>query len=141
MRNGTIDLSSGRWHWTLIPQWTGATIVFQHRDRVHDEMRSWTPEHELTDEQARELAADAVERTWMDVDGLKWRVSLDFPSDWRREARGLDAEEPSMWLVFQRGGLKKTVRVAEGTHLGELSHNELKLLLENAFRPNSGYTP
>ena len=136
MRSGTVELSSGRWHWTLVPQWTGATIVFQHRERVHDEMRSWTPNQEVEAEDAVELALDALERTWMDVDGLKWRLSLELPSDWRREAHGL-AKDNSMWLVFKRGGIRKAVRMPEGSHLGDLSHPELRKLLEEAYSSGS----
>lgn len=135
MRSGTVELPSGRWHWTLLPQWTGATIVFQHRDRVHDEMRNWTPQQEVTEEEALELAVEALERTWVDVDGLKWRLSLEFPSDWRSDLPGEASGRSSMWLAFKRGGLKKMVGIPEGVHLGVLSHTELKALLELACSP------
>ena len=137
MRSGTVELPSGRWHWTLLPQWTGATVVFQHRDRPHDEMRNWTPQQEVTEEEALELAVEALERTWMDVDGLKWRLSLELPSDWRSEVRGQSQAGASMWLAFKRGGVKKTVSIPDGVHLGVLSHAELKELLERACAPSS----
>lgn len=136
MRSGTIELGSGRWHWTLLPQWTGATIVFQHRDRVHDEMRSWTPHREIEPEEAQELGAEALERTWMDVDGLKWRLSLELPSDWQRGARGSE-DRDAMWLLFKRGGLRRSVQMPAGRRLGDLSHVELKRLLEEAYSSGS----
>lgn len=132
MRSGTVELPSGRWHWTLLPQWTGATIIFQHRDRVHDEMRSWTPDHELTEDEARELAADALERTWMDVDGLRWRLSIEMPTAWRNETRGTHPGADSSWLVFKRGAVRKPIGLPEGSRLGDLSHPHLKALLEQA---------
>lgn len=141
MRSGTVELPSGRWHWTLLPQWTGATIVFQHRDRAHDEMRSWTPQKEVTEEEALELGVEALERTWVDVDGLKWRLSLELPSDWRNEVRGGSGSGSTMWLAFKRGGLKKTVGLPEGVHLGMLTHTELKALLETACAPGHEVSP
>lgn len=139
MRSGTIELPSGRWHWTLLPQWTGATIIFQHRDRVHDEMRSWTPDHELTEQEARELAADALERTWTDVDGLRWRLSMELPTDRRNETRGTHSDANASWLVFKRGAIRKSVALGEGSRLGDLSHYQLKELLESAVNAGSGY--
>lgn len=140
MRSGTIELQSGRWHWTLLPQWTGATVVFQHRDRVHDEMRSWTAEKELTQSEARELAVDAIERVWADMDGLKWRISIELPSDWRRRENGRsEASERSNWLVFKRGGLKQAVALSEDTHLGDLSHSQLSDLLKQSAPSRSDF--
>jgi hypothetical protein len=133
MRSGTIDLASGRWHWTLLPQWTGATVVFQHRDRVHDEMRSWTPEMELTDDEARELALDALERVWADVDGLKWRLSIELPSDWRYRGQS-EGDDASLWLIFKRGGVRRMVAIPASSRIGDLTHTELLSLLDLASR-------
>lgn len=135
MRSGTIDLASGRWNWTLLPQWTGATVVFQHRDRLHDEMRSWTPEMELTELEARELALDALERVWADMDGLKWRLSIELPSYWRHSGQG-DGDESSLWLIFKRGGVRRVVSIPSSCRIGELTHTELISLLDQASRTN-----
>jgi hypothetical protein len=63
MRNGSIELESGRWYWMLQPQWSGASLVFQHCRRVHDRMRSWTPKQDLTVKEVTDLALDPLERT------------------------------------------------------------------------------
>lgn len=130
-RSGTIQLDSGRWHWTLLPRWTGATIVFQHRERLHDEMRSWTPEQELSEDEARELAVDALERTWVDKDGLKWRLSMEIPSSWRNPGDEVSALS-GMVLVFKRGGFRRSVPMPEDASMGHLSHGDLTRLLEEA---------
>lgn len=134
MRSGTIELPSGRWHWTLIPQWGGSTVIYQHGSRLHDEMRNWTSDSALTIEQAIEFGRDPLERKWTDVDGLRWRLSIELPSHWRRKGRGIAFRgEGTLWLVFNRGGLKKAVDVSPDTHLGDLEHLELRDLLDRAF--------
>jgi hypothetical protein len=130
MQSGTIEIRSGRWHWTIIPQWTGSTVVYQHRDRVHDEMRSWVQEVELTPRQALELAIEPLERTWMDGDGLKWRLSLELPSGWRNEPRPSGSSSQSMSLMFKRGGFRRSTEVPDSSRLGTLTHNELRTLLD-----------
>jgi hypothetical protein len=140
MRNGSIALPSGGWHWTILRQWTGSTVLYQHRERIYDEMRNWTPEQELTEAQAEELAKDPLERVWVDVDGLRWRLSIELPSTWLTEARrsGGKDDEGSLWLVFRRGGTRRMVEVPATAHLGEFSHNQLIKLLERAFSSGAG---
>ncbi|MEX2582599.1 MAG: hypothetical protein WD766_04975 [Gemmatimonadota bacterium] len=97
-------------------------------------MRNWTPEPELTEEQAGVLAKDPLERIWADMDGLKWRLSIELPSTWRDEARGIRTQEVgSLWLVFRRGGMSRSAEVPSTAHLGEFSHSELRELLDQAF--------
>ncbi|MEX2572151.1 MAG: hypothetical protein WD737_12695 [Gemmatimonadota bacterium] len=134
MRSGTVNLASGRWHWTLRRQWTGTTLTFQHGERSHDEMRTWASEVELTEEQVVELGREPLERTWMDVDGLKWRLSLELPTGWQRAMveQGEDARASSVWLVFRRGGLRRAADVSERARLGDFTHAELRHLLEQA---------
>src|SRR5690606_31080263 len=118
MRSGTIELTSGRWDWTLLPQWAGSTVVFQHRNRILDEMRNWIPDREVTPEQVQELALDPLERVWTDVDGLRWRISMELPTRWRREVRAAGEQNGEwMWLVFRRGGVRQLVSVPAITHL------------------------
>ena len=134
MQSGTIELESGKWHWTIIPQWTGSTVVYQHRERVHDEMRSWVQELELTSEEAHKLALDPLERTWMDADGLKWRLTLELPVGWRRLGSSSGGECPGMSLIFKRGGIRRVAEVPGSTKLGGLSNKQLRGLLEEASR-------
>lgn len=138
MRSGSLELASGRWDWTVVSQWTGSTLIFQHRDRISDEMRSWTPDTEVTDAQVRSLAVDAIERTWVDVDGFKWRLSIELPRRWQVEGDGCNPDiEIGSWLVFKRGGVRKMTPLTSEQHLGELSHADLAALLEQAHASTS----
>lgn len=138
MRSGSLELASGRWDWTVVAQWTGSTLIFQHRHRINDEMRSWSPAAEVTESEVRELAIDAVERTWLDVDGLKWRLSVELPRQWQvAEEREKAAGELGAWLVFKRGGVRKMAALTPEQHLGELSHSELSQLLDQAHASTS----
>lgn len=126
MQDGKVQLSSGTWDWKARPQQTGATVTFQHRDRQQDEMRTWSPDLDLSQERVRELALEPVERLWLDPDGILWSIHVGLPSDW---ARRDDAKEQSLRLVFSCGSLRKVVPVPVETKLGELSHFELAKML------------
>lgn len=126
MRDGKIQLSSGTWDWRLSPQQDGATVTFQHRQRPQDEMRTWTPEFDLSVDRVLELALEPVERLWLDPDGFLWSIYVELPSDWGRSTT--PAKESALRLVFSCGSMRKTVPVTGETKLGELSHFELTKL-------------
>jgi hypothetical protein len=131
MSSGTIELPSGRWYWSVNPQWRGATVVFRHRDRLDDEMRSWTPGECLTALEALQLGREPLERVWVDVDGLSWKLSMDVPRDWRSEKPGSAVVRMRhCGLVFRRGSLRRIVEVPESPLLGEYTHSELGAQLE-----------
>src|SRR5690606_20997055 len=87
-----------------------------------------------TPEQVQELALDPLERVWTDVDGLRWRISMELPTRWRREVRAAGEQNGEwMWLVFRRGGVRQLVSVPAITHLGEWTHSQLCGFLDQAF--------
>lgn len=109
--------------------------MFQHRDRVHDELRTWTPADDLSEGEARDLALDALERIWADVDDLKWRLSIELPSDWRHRG-GADTAEASVWLIFRRGRVRRIIAIPEKSRIGDLTHADLSSYLEQASCTN-----
>lgn len=125
MQQGSIKLSSGPWDWRLRPQQSGSAVVFHHRQRSQDEMRTWAPETALSASRARELALDPVERLWLDADGLLWNIHVELPSDWARSHSG---QEGALRLVFTCGSNQKSIWVPEDTRLGELAHFDLSRL-------------
>ena len=126
MQQGTIRLRSGPWDWRVSPQTSGASVVFQHRQRSRDEMRTWASEMEMNDSRAHELALDPVERTWVDADGLAWTIRVELPTDWARDHTG---HEGGLRLEFSCGTTRKSFWVPGDTRLGELTHFELSRLL------------
>ena len=137
MQHGKVKLPSGTWDWRLRPQHDGAAVTFQHRDRIRDEMRTWTSELELTEERARELGSEPVERVWVDADGFAWTIHVELPSDWGSESR--DGKESVLRLVFTCGSLRRTAQVPKETRLGDLRHFDLTRLIAAAsqFSPLS----
>lgn len=129
-QDGRVKLESGLWDWRIRQQPSGSMVVFTHRDRPRDEMRTWTSEEEITPERALELAAEPVERLWVDADGLLWSIVLDLPSDWGR-ARIPHAEQ-AVNLVFTCGGWRKVVIAPADTKLGEISSFDLGRMFRTA---------
>ncbi len=132
MRDGTIEIESGRWSWSLVPRWRGGTVLFRRPEKPGDEMRAWVPKRRVSEAEVRGLARDPLERIWVDVDGLAWRVSLESPLAWRRWA-GSGPGEEGVCLVFRRGGIRLMIPVGERPHLGALTSAELRLLFEQAL--------
>ena len=127
-RQGTVQLRSGRWSWLVRERNSGAAVVFHHRDRPMDELRTWIPEGELSVARATELALDPVERLWLDADGILWSIRTDFPAGW---ARAEEDDARTIRLIFRYHGLQKVFPVPADTRLGELTHSELTRLLRS----------
>lgn len=128
-RQGSVQLRSGRWSWLIREQVTGASVVFHHRDRPLDELRTWIPESELSVARATELALDPVERIWQDGDGILWTIRTEFPADWARDAG--DGSR-MIRLAFTYHGLRKAFPVSADTRLGDLTHSELARLFDGS---------
>lgn len=128
--HGSIELRSGRWDWSVRPQSSGVAVVFQHRNRHGDELRTWAPDPDVTKESAADLAVQPLERRWTDADGLVWTITVDLPSDWGRSSSSKN--ERSLSLVFSIGSMMRTTTVPEDCRIGELTHSELSTLLKGA---------
>lgn len=123
---GTVVLRSGIWRWELHPAPNGTSVDYRHLRRHRDELHSWVADPAtLTQESLTALARDPVTRTWVDVVGLRWELSIE-------KKRSLQGESDSAWLIFERGTSQWAVSVSSALHLGELTHGELQQLLELA---------
>ncbi|MEX2570943.1 MAG: hypothetical protein WD737_06530 [Gemmatimonadota bacterium] len=120
---GTVRLRSGQWDWTLRPQRAGVAVVYHHRRRVSDELRAWSPEAELTQDGAADLALDPLERIWSDPDGIVWRIHVELPSDWGRQKSGNGKE--TVLLVFSYGTITRMISVPADLRVGDLTNLEL----------------
>jgi hypothetical protein len=129
MSNGTIQIRSGRWDWTVRAQASGAAVVFHHRNRMHDELRTWSSDPELDNGKAEELAHHPIERVWADADGIAWSITVEMPTGWRR---GETSEDRMVWLLFIAGSSRRQVLIPESTALGDLTHAELSDLFRKA---------
>ena len=127
-QHGSVQLRSGQWEWSVWPQAAGAPIIFRHRDRLEDELRSWTSSTDVTPRLAEELASQPLERRWTDADGLVWTLRLKFPAEWGREERS----PAEIDLVFRLGTLMRVAQVPADCRLGELTHHELSALFRDA---------
>lgn len=124
MTSGSVELQSGRWYWRVEQQARGATVVFRHRDRAADEMRTWIPVVDLMLTEAKENARDPVSRTWGDGFGARWRLRL-MPAV-RSSGDGLSPHrDDDMWLIFEGVCSQRRVLVAGDTRLGDLTHSDL----------------
>ncbi|MEX2582971.1 MAG: hypothetical protein WD766_06845 [Gemmatimonadota bacterium] len=129
-QHGSVQLRSGRWDWSVRPQHSGVAVVYQHRSRHGDELRTWAPDPDVTPDRAADLALQPIERRWVDPDGLSWTITVDLPSDWARPDRSDD--ERSLNLVFSIGSLVRKAQVPASCRVGELTHMELADLLREA---------
>jgi hypothetical protein len=135
-RSGIVELLSGRWEWSLVDARQGSTVVFRHSGRWGDEMRNWVPTRDLTGDEAREAAEDAVLRFWTAPGGTRWSLTLEpiWACDLSQDV-GLPADaREDTWLVFASSWKKVRVPVPGATQLGGLSGDVLSRLLrtENA---------
>lgn len=128
-KHGTVQLKSGKWDWTLREQASGAAVIFQHRERQKDQMRSWSPDTELDD--ARALALEPIERFWADSDGLVWTIRVILPTDWARPDRA--PEERAMRLTFTYGTITRSASIPFDSKAGELTHSQLIALFNDSL--------
>lgn len=119
-RSGAVHLKSGRWDWTVRTGGSGTVVVFRHRQRSREEMRSFSIGTDLTGAEVQEIAECPSMRTWHDVGGGRWEVRLEEPTTSRRGETG-----SSVWLVFQKGPHRRASLIPRETRLGELTFSEL----------------
>lgn len=130
-KHGTVQLRSGKWDWTAREQSSGAAVVFQHRDRQNDQLRTWSPEAELDQTRAHALALEPVERLWADPDGLVWVLRVELPTDWARADRA--PEDRAMRLNFSYGSITRSASIPFNTRIGELTHLDLIALFRDSL--------
>lgn len=109
-------------------RWEGALVVFRHRSRPYDEMRSWAQDADLSAEDALGLALEPALRVWRDGWGRRWDVSWQrIPSSFRGNGTGATGGEGE--LLFKSGVNKYFVPVVNARHLGHYSAEEFTVLL------------
>lgn len=132
MKIGTIELRSGQWSWRVQEQWRGATVIFHHRKKLEDEMRTWVSSSDAMAAEAEENGRRPLSRTWSDPSGNLWALSFELPR-WPRSGCGIGAAgEDQLWLVFRARFSEKRLLVPEDTCLGDLTHRDLAALLAAA---------
>lgn len=108
-------------------------MVFRHRQRARDEMRAWTAEPVLSEQEVLALERDPISRLWTDSIGLQWSISDEqMPPTGRPPRSGQMRQSELRWLAFQRGGIPRHVVIGPDVHLGELTREELQRLFDSA---------
>lgn len=132
MKIGTIELKSGEWSWRVQEQWRGATVVFHHRRRLEEEMRTWVSSAEAMATEAEENARRPLSRTWSDNTGTLWELSFALPA-WPRCGFGIGAPgEDQLWLIFRSRFAERRILVSADTCMGDLNNRDLAALLSSA---------
>jgi hypothetical protein len=125
MRNGTVELPSGLWDWTIQPGLTGAVLVLHHRTRPRDRMNGWIETEEAGEQEIWEAARQPTRRVWEDATGNLWNVET------RLDVR----QEQAPFLAFERDTVHELRSMPVGSNLGELTHLDLERLLAAREEP------
>ena len=151
MRYGEIELSSGRWTWTVAeldghgagsvagaradgeterngPDGGQTVLLLEDpmdpEDWMTRELPRRTAAEEIPDEELKALAADPDRRTLHDPDGTVWKIEpIDRPEPIREDAEFERA--PRKVRVSANGGQERTLSLPDERPLGAVSSEEL----------------